>query len=123
MGAVAEARTARDRQIRDGGGQRAHPALDVPDALRLHMRDEHQGGRRLEGRGAAIGGVAAEELTQARVAKILAERAPQGGEGLNAPEVAEPREPDPAAEFDRARPRAADERPLERPVHVARPAR
>jgi hypothetical protein len=36
------------------------------------MGDQHQGGRRVEGRGAAIGGVAAEELLEAGVAEMLA---------------------------------------------------
>ena len=46
----------------------------MPDALALHMRHQHQRRRGLEGRGAAIGGVAPEQLAQARIAEVLAER-------------------------------------------------
>ena len=98
----------------------AQAALDGPDARLLHMGDQHQRGWRLEGRGPAIGRVAPEQLPQPRLAKILAECRPQGGEGLDPPQAADAGQPDPLGQIDRARPVGADERSLQRAVDLRR---
>lgn len=105
-------------QVGDRAREPAQAALDGPDACLLDMGDEHQRGRRLERRGAAIGGVAPEELAQARIAKILAECRPKCREGLDAPEAADPRQADALGEIDRARPVGADERAFQCPVDL-----
>ncbi|BDL40091.1 hypothetical protein MSPGM_26810 [Methylorubrum sp. GM97] len=118
--AGAQADAAAFGQIRDRAREPAQAALDGPDARLLHIGDQHQRGRRLERRGAAIGGVAPEELVQARIAEVLAERGPQGREGLDTPQTADPREPDTLGEIDGARPVGADERPFQRAVDLGR---
>jgi hypothetical protein len=57
-----------------------HALPQAPHAAALYMRDQHQRGRRKPGRGAAIGGVAGEQLAQPRVAEMAAQPRPQRGE-------------------------------------------
>ena len=68
-----------------------HAAFDIPNARLLDMGDQHQRGRGQPRRGAAIGGVTAEQLTQARIVKIAAELFPHDGKGRNAEEIADTR--------------------------------
>jgi hypothetical protein len=79
--AVAEDGAAALRERFHRAGQPVHPALDEPDTFLLDVGDQHQGRGREEGRGAAVCGVAAEELAQARVPEVLAQGAPERGEG------------------------------------------
>ena len=74
--------------------QRAHPAVDQPHALRLDMRDQHERGGRVEGRGAAICRVATEELAQALVLEMLAEHLPQALVRTDRGKIADAREAD-----------------------------
>lgn len=76
MGAISKHRPMPRRQRRHSFRQLVHPAFDKPDTARFQMRDQHQRRRRLIGRGAAIGGVAAIELVQPGVAEMLAQRLP-----------------------------------------------
>ncbi len=84
----AKRRTLRFGQSAHRARQRMHAAFDRPDAFLLGMGDEHEGAGRGEGRGAAIGRVAAEELPQARIAEMAAERLPERHEGPGRPERA-----------------------------------
>ncbi len=84
---IDEPRAARLRQIGQRAGESVHAALDAPDAVHFDMRHEHQCRRRGEGRRSAIGGVAAEELAQARIAEIFSEFVPHRREGRDAQEV------------------------------------
>ena len=63
--------------------QAVHATLDAPDAFAFDMRDQHQGRRRLERRGAAIGGIAPEQLAQPRIMEILRQRRPHRRERLD----------------------------------------
>ncbi len=58
-----------------------HAAFDAPDAEGLGMGDQGEGCGRLERGGAAIGGVAGEELAEARIGEVFGEFVPEGGEG------------------------------------------
>ena len=77
---VTKSCAAARRHIGKRDRQTMHAALDRPHALALHMGDKHQSRRRRERRRAAIGGVSAKKLPQARIAKIAAEFAPEAGE-------------------------------------------
>ena len=77
MGLISERDALARRERRDGRGEGVHAALDKPHARALDMGDEHQRRRREERRRAAIGGVAAEQLHQARIAEVFAERRPE----------------------------------------------
>lgn len=76
-------------------GEGGHPAPDIPYALRLDMRNQHQRGRCLKGGGAAIGRVATEQLLQARIVKMLTEHLPETFIGADRDQVANPPQADP----------------------------
>ena len=109
LGAEAEAGAPRHGQSRQGGGDLVHAAVDRPDPLLLHMGDEHEGGRGEEGRGPAIGGIAAKELPQAGIREVLAQGLPQGLEGADLEQALESEGPDPPHQAHWRRARGADE--------------
>ena len=76
LGAVAKGRPLARGEGGDGLGEAVHPALHRPDALALDVGDDVERGGREPRRRAAVGGVAAEELEQPRVAEVVAEGAP-----------------------------------------------
>ena len=79
FGRVAERRAA--GLARSASARRCRACrLDEPNALPLDMGDQHQRRGREERRRAAIGGVAAEQLAQTRIAEVVAERAPHARE-------------------------------------------
>ena len=101
------------RHPRQGAGERSEAALDQPDPVELGMDHEHQRGRGEEGRTAAIGGVAGEELAQPRVAEPLAQDLPQRLERADARQPGEAAQPHPTQEARQAGCGRAQERPLE----------
>ena len=110
--------------LRHGGeplGQPLHAALDQPDALALHMGHQHESGGRRIGRGAAIGGVAGEELAQARIGEGPRQGARQGRIGGEAHQLAPARQADPARQLQKVRPGSADVAVLERRIDALRP--
>ncbi len=117
---VAEADALARRQRGQRDRQRVHAAVDVPDAGALDMRHKHQRRRRLERRGAAIGGVAAKQLAQPRVLEMVAQRRPQDVEGADPPEVAKTEQAEGGDELIEARPLRADERRVEGLEHALR---
>ncbi len=110
----ADALLGRERGHRFG--EPLHAARDAPDPLELDVGDQHQRRGREEGGRAAVGGVAAEELAQARVGEVAAELAPEGLEGLGAQQAAHAG----GAHRQRERrgARGADEAVLERLEHL-----
>ena len=73
-------------QLRQGFGHFKHATRDRPHAIQFNLRHQHQSGRRGPWRGAAVSGIAAKELLQARIVKVPAQTAPQTGEGPQARE-------------------------------------
>ena len=84
------------------------------------MGHQDQGGRRLEGRRAAVGRVAGEELAQPRVAEVPAQGAPHGVEGLHAPQRREAAESEGADQARQARPGPAEKGVLQQREHLGR---
>ncbi len=76
-----ELHTARLRQGLQVLNERVHAATDGPDAIHLDLRDQHQRGRRLPGRRAAVSGIAGKELAHARVAEMPSQAVPQAARG------------------------------------------
>ncbi|QYU67619.1 hypothetical protein J4558_22360 [Leptolyngbya sp. 15MV] len=68
------------------------------DTLRLDMRDQHQRGGRAERVGPAIGGIAGEQLPQARIGEVFAQHLPQAFIGADRDQVADAVEADPPHE-------------------------
>lgn len=92
-GVEAKARAPRARNADQGLGNAVHACAHQPDAVLLDMRDQHQRGRRLEGRRTAVGGIATEQLAQASIGEVVAERLPQRDERRNAQQVRQAAQP------------------------------
>lgn len=117
--AVAELHAVTHAQCRQRLGQPVHAALDQPYAALFDVGHQHQGGRCIEGRRAAIGGVAAEQLAQPRVAEVAAERLPHRRKGAYAQDV----DAGAARQFEWPWPLGAHEAAVERAVDGLRLAR
>lgn len=107
---VKKSRPARLRQTGEGAGEAVHAARQSPDAIHLDMRDEHERRRRGEGRGAAIGRIAPKKLTQARIAKILAEFVPHRCERRYAQQLRQAGDAGVTHQIDRTGPLGQNER-------------
>ncbi len=117
---VAEAHALPSCQAFQRERKPVHAAFHQPHPARLDMCDQHQRRRRREGRRAAIGRVAAEQLLQPRVAEIAAKGAPQGGVRAQRAIITEAGEAHPPAEPQRIDLGVAQERPVERVVEPLR---
>ena len=115
-GAVTQLDTARRGQVGQALRQTRHAAIDRPDAVHLDVRDQHQRRRRGPRRGAAIGGVASEELAQTRVVKVAAERLPQRRKRTEACERLDTTGPQIGRHLHQARPAGADVRAFQAAV-------
>jgi len=116
---------AEDRAVAFGqSSQRAadldHTAAHRPHTLRLHVRDQHQRRRGIKGRRSAVGGVAAEQLLQARVMKVLGERGPEVAEQAEAEEGLRAADAEVGHHAGERRPLRTDIGPLEGGIDLAR---
>ena len=89
--AILERHATRARRLFQKSREPTHAAVDAPHTLLFDMGDEHERCRCRKRRRTAIGGVTAEQLTQARIVKIAAELFPHDGKGRNAEEIADTR--------------------------------
>ena len=112
MGVITKLSAMRCRQPGNRLRHSVHPAFDQPDPLGLQMRDQHQRRCRFIGRRAAIGGIAAIKLAQARIAEMLAKRRPQRLERVDRQHVAHP------ADAAGAKAQRQADRRRDRRVHV-----
>jgi hypothetical protein len=120
IAAICESDAAVAREIGERGGKTIHSALDGPYAGLLDMSDQHQGRGGQKRRRSAIGGVAAEQLPQPGIAKVLAEGVPKGCERRYSPQVGEAGGPDSGRERNWVWTRTAQERILQRIVNGGR---
>ena len=68
----------------------------------FRVGDEHERGGRLEGRGTAVGRVAAEQLPQPGVPEALPQRAPEGREGARGEQPRNAPQPEGQGQADHA---------------------
>ena len=95
-----------------------HAAAHQPHPVLFHMRDQHQRRGGEEGRTAAIGRVAAEQLAQPGVAEILAERPPHRPPRRRPPQRIQPPPAHAVHEVERGWAFAGDEGANQGPVDV-----
>lgn len=96
FGPTAEAQAPPLRDGRQPHRELMHAPVDEPDAAMLDVGDQHERRRGWAGRGASIGRTAPEQLAQARVAKVPAQRLPGRGVGVDGQHAAGSFAADPA---------------------------